>query len=257
MAGGLGMGKETNRKLLRASDALGLLCQHHSVTEQSLNALLLLMVSQTPQPPSLSSPVSKMPEHASSCLKCCSSCFPLLKATWPRPLVTCPELNQKVIFLVLIFLIYLGLFIYFLLLFFHFTDVDDSHCRSKDIFSWLLAPNSLAYRLASCRFLLVALFSHPHPSSWPHSSSHLQPCDNSHCLCLLLFPRYSLSSSQNSLLLSFCSHFFFLLVLKHFFFFPSFPWSLLYPCVMQHMPSLQSKTTISSKGMEHESSEPG
>ena len=126
--------------------------------------------------------------------------FLLLKAAWPRPSeASCPELNQKMIFLVSVFLIYLALFIYFFLLYFHFTDVDDFHCRSMDTFSWLLAPNAPAYRLASCRFLQDAFFSHPHPSSWPLSSSWLQPCDNSHCLCLLLFPRYSPSSSQTSL----------------------------------------------------------
>lgn len=102
---------------------------------------------QLPAPPSL---FSKIPKRASFCLLLLllsllyisvlvHNSSPLLKATWPKPLVTSsPELNQKVIFLLIILSICLALFIYLVLFCFQFSDVDDSHCRSKGTFLWLL-----------------------------------------------------------------------------------------------------------------------
>lgn len=237
--------------------------QRHLVTEKSPNALHLPAASQTPLPGLQNAGACLiLPQILLLLLSLIASLLvlissPLLKAAWPRPLVTsCPELKEKVIFLLSDFVLYLAVFIYFLLLCFHFTNVDDSHCRSVDTFSWLPAPNSPAYRLTPCGFLQGALFSQPHPSSWPRPSSWFQPRDNSHRLCLLLFPRHSPCSSQTSPHLHFfCSHFFPHLFLNPFYF--NFPCSLLYPHVVGRMPSLRSKAPIRSKGSGRESSELG
>lgn len=70
------------------------LCQHHTATEKSPNALQLPVASQTSQHLSLPFLVSRIPEDASSCLKFCSSGVPLRlllcwhstpRLCWPPP----------------------------------------------------------------------------------------------------------------------------------------------------------------------------
>lgn len=85
-----------------------------------------------------------------------------------------------------------------------------------------LAPNSSAYRFASCR-----LFSPPHLFSWPHSS------DNSHHAWFLLFPSTFQATLHLSVSIPLFLHilcfFAVLLLLLLEFIFKLF--SLLYPCV--------------------------